>query len=200
MLVPSIYGFSTLLGVRSEIDPINWTHGMNHAQFSLIYHVSHMFSALHFRFHLRPHSIPPPKKQLWQKLLRLVKDYYLQLNLRVGQANFPFLFWDTAWCVLPCDPRKTKPSRSGKKGYTVHTNIWWKSNSEARFWVKGSLFLMNTIWKAKCTIYFEQPGNRWVRWRWQYKWLTPQWLEDENTTYKWTFGLAASGWKSMEKY
>lgn len=65
---------------------------MNHAQFSLIYHVSHMCSALHFRFHLQLHSFPPPKKQLWQKLLRLVKDCYLQLNLRVGQANFPFLF------------------------------------------------------------------------------------------------------------
>ena len=46
VLVTSIYGFSTLLGIRSKIDPRNWSHGMNHAQFTLIYHVPHILSAL----------------------------------------------------------------------------------------------------------------------------------------------------------
>lgn len=82
----------------------------------------------------------------------------------------------------------------------LYTNIWWKSNSEARFWVKASLFLIKNIWKAKCTIYLntqeidgydgDSSINDWPPNGWKMKILQMDlWLT-----------VAPNGWESMEKY
>ena len=95
---------------------------------------------------------------------------------------------------------KTKPSCSGKKGSRT-TNIIHKHLVKIKQWssfLSEGFFVFNKKhMEGEVHHLLEHPGNRWVWWRQQYKWLTPQWLEDENTA---DGPLAYSSSKWLGKY